>query len=112
MSGCFGSSKEDRYFERKLNEYLDSQDLGRCEICQDAQAELQCLACNKEMCLECAEVVDGLEYCPEHAPMCECGDNSGYKCKDVGVYCCGPEKHDCKRCEEGENVFKKGGKDD
>jgi len=40
MSGCFGSSKEDRYFERKLNEYLDSQDLGRCEICQDAQAEL------------------------------------------------------------------------
>ena len=25
MSGCYGNSREDRYFEGKLNDYLDSQ---------------------------------------------------------------------------------------
>lgn len=26
MAGCYGNSKEDRYFEAQLNRYLDSQD--------------------------------------------------------------------------------------
>jgi len=26
MAGCYGSSAEDRYFERQLDNYLDSQD--------------------------------------------------------------------------------------
>jgi hypothetical protein len=26
MAGCYGSSSEDRYFERQLDKYLDSQD--------------------------------------------------------------------------------------
>lgn len=26
MAGCYGNSPEDRYFERKLDEYLDSLD--------------------------------------------------------------------------------------
>jgi hypothetical protein len=25
MAGCYGSSSEDRYFERELDKYLDSQ---------------------------------------------------------------------------------------
>lgn len=25
MAGCFGNSKEDRYFERQLDRYLDEQ---------------------------------------------------------------------------------------
>ena len=55
MSGCFGGSKEDRYFEKQLDDYLDSQEFGGCQICQEAQAEDTCTICNKDFCMNCGD---------------------------------------------------------
>lgn len=39
MSGCFGGSAEDRYFENQLNKYLDKQ--ADAELTDEERAELR-----------------------------------------------------------------------
>ncbi len=108
MAGCFGSSREDRYFEAQLDRYLDSLDFGPCEEC-GAHAETQCVTCNKELCEDCAYYMDDEVYCEEHKPECACGETENLiKCEESGEWCCGPEKHNCEGCREGEDVFTKG----
>jgi len=38
VSGCFGASKEDKYFERRLDEYLDSRRDRGC-VCDEGGDE-------------------------------------------------------------------------
>lgn len=40
MTGCYGNSKEDRYFENKLNEYLDSMEYGYTGHFSDYELEI------------------------------------------------------------------------
>ena len=103
MAGCFGSSKEDRYFERQLDKHLDSLDYHGCTICEEARAETSCARCKTEMCEECATTIEDLDYCLKCVPDCIlCGDQAQHKCERTGEYCCGPEIHDCVKCENDE----------
>ena len=105
MSGCYGNSREDRYFEGQLNRYLDSLDFGPCEECGE-HAEHQCKTCNKELCPDCASYAGDDAYCDDHKPVCACGADTEYMCEASGEWCCGPDTHDCHGCEEGDmSVF-------
>ena len=53
MAGCYGNDPEDRYFEKKLNDYLDSEAPIDCDECEtsgeiylDDETFTVCPACN------------------------------------------------------------------
>ena len=107
MAGCFGGSAEDRYFEKQLNDHLNSLDFGSCNICGETQAETQCSICNQELCSGCKiyDEENDIVFCPQHHPECGCGEETLHKCDETGEYCCGPDKHNCDACIEGENPY-------
>ena len=103
---CFGSSKEDRYFEHQLNKYLDSQGFGECHVCKRRQAIATCDICGEEFCDSKDCMADTGRICAKCQPYCECGEKTAYKCEASGEWCCGPDTHDCHGCEEGDmSVF-------
>lgn len=52
MSGCYGSSGEDAYFERQLNEWLSQ---GECESCGEEWDET---TLDSGICIYCKGVND------------------------------------------------------
>jgi len=55
MSGCYGGSREDRYFEDKLLKYLDDND--ECPECGEIDCDKVCYDCYAHEC-ECEEDED------------------------------------------------------
>ena len=54
MAGCFGNHPYDRYLERQLDEWLDSQEEGFCPNCEADLTELEeddiyCPECGKKL---------------------------------------------------------------
>lgn len=71
MTGCYGSSKEDRHFENKLLDHLDDSYEAPC-VCDCGEIfELDegngCECCGTVYCTECL---------PEHLTPCsKCGED-------------------------------------
>lgn len=56
MAGIYGNDPEDRYFEKKLDDYLDSLDVEECTSCRadKKSGELTwCEECDDYLCEEC-----------------------------------------------------------
>ena len=69
MAGCFGNSAEDRYFEKQLNDYLDSQEIHSvCEECE-LEDEKEWQECGK--CADDCRTGQLKEYEPDYDQMNE-----------------------------------------
>jgi len=68
MSGCYGNSPEDRYWEKRLLDYLDQP----CGLCGEEDCEC-CADCEKQACV-CNEPEPPCPDCEEASERCECDD--------------------------------------
>ena len=48
MSGCFGSSSEDRYFENKMLNSLGDDEIEYCGICGEDESTCDCSYCEDD----------------------------------------------------------------
>jgi hypothetical protein len=91
MAGCFGDSKEDRHFEKQLDDYLEGQN-ETCSYCKDSVpcGELSDEGDDKFSCESCQR-----NYCDFHE-----GIDPKHTVIDLGYTDAFSKRYICEECKE------------